>query len=120
MPNDVFIRSILITTATARSESGGMCAVYICSGNLNAETYKQRCIIQKAYSNRKDRTVQATPEEGFILKAGTKILFLWNFDEIHPSEFKPKLVKIRIDGSMLSPPGNSNKVWPQIGGDVPD
>ena len=120
MPNDVYIRSILITTATARSKSKGMCDVYVCSGDLNAETYKQRGIMKKAYTNRETRTVQAKPESTLILKAGENIFFLWNFDEVHPIEFKPKLVKIRIEGSMLAPPGNSDQVWPQIGCYVPD
>jgi hypothetical protein len=97
-----------------------MCDLYVCSGDLNAETYKQRCIIQKSYDHREDRTVQAIPEGSLIFKAGTNIFFLWKFDEVHPIEFKPKLVKIRIEGSMLAPPGNSNQVWPQIGCYVPD
>ena len=96
-----------------------MCDVYVCLGDLNAETYKQWCIIRKAYTCREDRKVQAIPVGSLIFKAGTNIFFLWNFDEVHPIEFKPKLVKIRIDCSMLAPPGNSNKIWPAVSGYIP-
>ena len=119
MQNDVFVRSILVTTATARSKSAGMCDVYICSGDLDPETYKQRCIIRMGVSQKAFRTVQAIPEGGLTLKAGTNLFVLWNYDEVHPTEYRPKIIKLHIESSMLSPPGHSDKIWPQMGAYVP-
>ena len=116
MPNSVFIRSILLTKATARSKSTSMCDVYICSGDLlDLENYRQRSIIRMGVTHKNDRTVQVIPDP-FYLKAGTIIFALWKFDEVHPPEYRPKLVKLQISGSLLTPPGYRNeKVWPQMG-----
>ena len=109
MHNHVFIRSILLTTATARSKSTRMCDVYICSGDLlDPENYKQRCIIQMGVTQKDFRTVQAIPEN-FVLKAGTNIFVLWKFDTVHPAEYRPKVVKLHLEGSMLRPPASATK-----------
>ena len=60
------------------------------------------------------RTVQAIPEY-FVLKAGTNLFVLWKFDTVHPAEYSPKVVKLHLEGSMLRPPGFSDKIWPQMG-----
>ena len=110
---------ILLTTATARCKSAGMCDVYICSGDLlDPENYKERCIIQMGVSQKDFRTVQAIPEN-LVLKAGTPIFVLWQFDEVHSAEYRPKVVKLHLEGSMMRPPGYSDKIWPQMGTYVP-
>jgi hypothetical protein len=119
LTNDVFISSCLITTETAKGP-GGCCELYICSGQLD-HNYKKEFKIDKDASTASERTVQGIQgsAQRLLLKAGSMMFIGWKFNAVHPSDRKPKWVKVCLTGSILTPAGHRISKFPAVGGYIP-
>ena len=99
VPTKIFIRSILVSTMVANSETAGMADFAVYEGDT-VNSGKELFQFKKNYDQKNLRTIQAMVN--MVIEAGTSIFFKWYFNPVHLAKYGPTVVKFEVLGSYLS------------------